>query len=134
MTARSVVLVEDTPEIAELLAYALRDRGFDVVTTGFTVSLGELVARTGAAAVVLDCATLDMSQSLFDALRGDPAHGGLPVVLVSDTPAEADAALVERRAERVLLVPKPFTGGQIARALGDLLAAAEAPAHPDRAP
>jgi len=124
----AVVLVEDTPEIAELLSYALRDRGFDVVVTGFTVSLGDLVARAGAAAVVLDCSTLDMSESLFDALRADSVHAGLPVVLVSDTPAEADAALAARRAERVLLVPKPFTGAHIARALGDLLAPAQAPA------
>lgn len=127
MSAPRVLLVEDTPEIAELLTYALRDRGFDVVPTGFTASLGDLAARTGAEAVVLDCATLDMSESLFDALRGDPAHAGLPVVLISDTPAEADAALRSRKAEGVLLIPKPFTGAQVARALGDLLAG-QAPA------
>jgi CheY-like chemotaxis protein len=117
-----VLLVDDTPEIAELLTFALRDRGFEVVATGFSPSIGDLVARAGADAVVLDLSTLNMGESLFDALRAEPRHASLPVVFVSDTPAEADAALASRRAEHVLLIPKPFTGAQIARALGDLLA------------
>ena len=116
-----VLLVDDTPEIADLLAFALRDRGYEVAATGFTVSIGELVARAGADAVVLDLSTLNMNESVFDALRSDPAHTELPVVFISDTPAEADRGLKTRSAERVLLIPKPFTGAQVARALGDLL-------------
>ena len=128
-----VLLVDDTPEIAELLTFALRDRGFDVVATGFSASIGELATRAGADAVVLDLSTLDMGESLFDALRSEPRHARLPVVFVSDTPEEADAALASRSAERVLLIPKPFSGAQIARALGDLLAVS-VPASPAPAP
>ena len=35
-TLRRILLIDDTPEIAELLTFALRDRGYDVVATGFT--------------------------------------------------------------------------------------------------
>jgi len=71
---------------------------------------------------VLDCSVFEMSESLFDTVRDHPDHAELPVVIISDTPEEADASLRSRQARRVLLVPKPFTGSQIARALDDLLA------------
>jgi hypothetical protein len=42
-------------------------------------------------------------------------------VIISDTPEKADASLTSRTAQKVLLIPKPFTGSQVARALADLL-------------
>ena len=116
-----VLLIDDTPEIAELLTFALRDRGFDVVASGFTDSINELAAGERAEAVVLDCSVYSMSESLFDLLRQDPSHAKLPVVIISDTPELADASLRDRDAQRVLLIPKPFSGSQVARALDELL-------------
>ena len=118
-----VLLIDDTPEIAELLAYALRDRGHDVVASGYTTEINELVNAERADAVVLDCSVLNMSESLFDSLRSHPDHATLPIVVVSDTPDKADASLRTRQAEHVMLIPKPFTGSQIARALEELLGA-----------
>ena len=118
---RRILLIDDTPEIAELLAYALRDRGYEVVATGYTDMVNEAVVAERADALVLDCSVFDMSESLFDMLRDDPAHADLPVVIISDTPEEADASLRARQAEHVLLIPKPFTGAQVARALDQLL-------------
>jgi DNA-binding response OmpR family regulator len=116
-----VLLIDDTPEIAELLSFALRDRGYDVASSGFTTDINEMLATERADALVLDCSVFDMSESLFDAVRDDPAHASLPVVIVSDTPEKADASLRAREAANVLLIPKPFTGSQIARALDELL-------------
>ena len=62
-----------------------------------------------------------MSESLFDIVRNDPALADLPVVIISDTPDKADRSLRAREANRVLLIPKPFTGAQVARALDQLL-------------
>jgi len=117
-----VLLIDDTPEIAELLTFALRDRGYEVVVAGFTGLVNDLVIEQRANALVLDCSAFDMSESLFDTVRGHPDHTELPVVIISDTPEEADASLRARRARRVLLIPKPFTGSQVARALDELLA------------
>jgi DNA-binding response OmpR family regulator len=116
-----VLLIDDTPEIAELLTYALRDRGYDVVSSGFDTAISELAQEHRADAVVLDCSVYEMSESLFDSLRSDPEGQTLPVVIVSDTPEKADASLQARNAEHVLLIPKPFTGAQVARALDELL-------------
>jgi len=120
-TRRRILLIDDTPQIAELLTFALRDRGYEVVATGYTDTVNEWVVDQRADALVLDCSVFDMSESLFDMVRGHPPHADLPVVIISDTPEEADASLRSRQADRVLLIPKPFTGAQVARALDQLL-------------
>ena len=120
------LIIDDTPEIAELLTFALRERGHDVVSTGFTTAIADLVVGERVEAVVLDCSVYDMSESLFDEIRQDSRLGTLPVVIVTDTPDEAVASLRRRKAQRILLVPKPFTGAQVATALDQLLAPDEA--------
>ena len=117
---RRILLIDDTPEIAELLSFALRDRGFDVFATGYTTSVNELLVEQRAEALVIDCSVYNMSESLFDAVRGDPNHAAFPVVIISDTPEVADKSLQSRNAEKVFLIPKPFTGAQVARALEEL--------------
>jgi DNA-binding response OmpR family regulator len=118
---RRILLIDDTPEIAELLTFALRDLGYEVFAAGYSVTVNELVLEQRADALVLDCSSFDMSESLFDAVRHHPEHLELPVVIISDAPEEATAALRSRNAQRVLLIPKPFTGSQVARALDQLL-------------
>jgi hypothetical protein len=54
-------------------------------------------------------------------VRHYPDHAQLPIVIISDTPEEADASLRSRKAQKVLLIPKPFTGSQVGRALDQLL-------------
>jgi two-component system, chemotaxis family, response regulator PixH len=120
-----VLLIDDTPQIAELLTFALRDRGYDVVSSGFTDSIGDLVRDEQADALVLDCSVYEMTESLFDLVRADAANATLPIVLISDMPEKADRSLRARQAEHVLLIPKPFTGGHVARALDQLLLAAD---------
>jgi CheY-like chemotaxis protein len=87
--------------------------------------VNEQLIEQHADALVLDCSAFDMSESLFDTVRDHPDHAELPIVIISDTPEEADASLRSRQAQRVLLIPKPFTGSQVARALGELLASAK---------
>ena len=118
---RRVLLIDDTPEIAELLTCALRDRGFDVIVSGYSNGVNQLISEQRADALVLDCTEYKMSESLFDAVREHPDSSKLPVVIITDTPEKADASLASREAERVFLIPKPFTGSQVARALDELL-------------
>jgi DNA-binding response OmpR family regulator len=118
---RRILLIDDTPEIAELLTFALRDCGYQVFATGYTDCVNDLVREQSADALVLDCSAFEMSESLFDSVRDHPDHAELPVVIISDTPEEADATLRSRRARKVSLVAKPFTGAQVASALAGLL-------------
>lgn len=116
-----MLLVDDTPEIAELLSFALRDHGYEVAISGYTTGINELIVRDQADAVVLDCTIFDMSESLFDTVRDQPGHESLPVVIISDTPEEAVTSLRARQARHVRIVPKPFTGSQVLTALEQLL-------------
>ena len=118
---RRILLIDDTPEIAELLSFALRDRGYEVFATGYTTSINDLLAEQRADALVLDCSVYNMSESLFDTVRENPHQAELPVIIISDTPEEADVSLRSRNAQKVLLIPKPFTGAHVARALDELL-------------
>lgn len=127
---RRILLIDDTPEIAELLTFALRDHGYNVIAGGYTDTVSDRIVDTRADALVLDCSAYDMSESLFDMVRDDPAHADLPIVIISDTPEEADRSLRSRQADHVLLIPKPFTGAQVARALDELLSVAPSPDHP----
>jgi DNA-binding response OmpR family regulator len=131
--SRKVLLIDDTPEIAELLSFALRDRGYDVSVSGYDTSVNELVVREQAEALILDCSILNMSESLFDSVRDEERHAGLPVVIISDTPDIAIASLRRRRARRVRLVPKPFSGSDVAAALEELFEAEDVPAGGERA-
>ncbi|HXM66610.1 MAG TPA: response regulator [Candidatus Acidoferrum sp.] len=116
-----VLLIDDTPEIAELLTFSLRDLGHEVFASGFTNAVNDLVIEHKADAVVLDCSAYDMSEALFDAVRNNPNHADLPVVIITDTPELAEPSLRSRKAKKVLIVPKPFTGAQVGRALAQLL-------------
>jgi DNA-binding response OmpR family regulator len=116
-----ILLIDDTPEIAELLTFALRDHGYEVFATGYTAALNELIQEQHPDALVLDCSGYDMSESLFDMLRSDSNHADLPVVIITDAELQADASLRARQARKVLVVPKPFTGSQVAKALEQLL-------------
>jgi len=116
-----VLLIDDTPEIAELLSFALRDHGYEVAAVGFDPAIGDLIDEHQPQALVFDCTSYDMAEMLFDAVRNTPQHAALPIVIVSDTPEKADTSLRRRQAEHVLLIPKPFTAGHIARALTQLI-------------
>jgi DNA-binding response OmpR family regulator len=122
-TLARVLVVDDTPEIAELLTFSLRDHGYEVFASGFTTEIAALLDEQRADALVLDCSVFEMSESLFDSVRASDDWATLPIVIVSDTPEKADASLRSRQAQRVLLIPKPFTGSHIARALDELLRA-----------
>lgn len=116
-----VLLIDDTPEIAELLSFALRDLGHEVVAEGYTDTVNELIIEHRADALVLDCSSYDMSEALFDIVRANSKHAELPIIIITDTPELADPSLESRNAQKVLLIPKPFTASQVARALGDLV-------------
>ncbi len=117
-----ILLIDDTPEIAELLTFSLRDLGYEVFASGFTNAVNELVVEHHANAVVFDCTSFEMSEALFDAVRNHPDHTEVPVIIITDTPEQAEPSLRSRKARKVLIVPKPFTGAQVGRALAQLLA------------
>ena len=82
----------------------------------------ELVAEQHADALVLDCSVFDMSESLFDTVRGPSGSGRAADRHRQRHSGKADASLRARQAQHVHADPEAVhRRAQIARALGELL-------------
>lgn len=102
---RRVVIVEDEPEIAELVAEVLRDQGYRALCCDGATAL----ARMGEArpdVVVLDLMMAPVSGwDVARAMREDPALGEVPIVVVS---AVAYAREEAAKLGTEWCLPKPF--------------------------
>ena len=112
-----VLLIDDTPEIAELLTFALRDHGYEVFATGYTTSVNELLIEQRADALVLDCTSFDMSEALLDSVRSDPKHARIPGRHRQRYSRDGGSASSFPECKQSLMVRKPFTGAHVATAL-----------------
>lgn len=139
--AQHILIVDDEPAIADMLAYALRTEGFhpDCVTLG-----GEALARLQAeparyALVVLDVGLPD--QSGFDVCRALRRRSDVPVLFLTARADEVDRIVgLELGADDY--VPKPFSPREVASRIRAILRRARptvphtdaAPAAPPRPP
>ncbi len=81
---KTIVVVEDEPDTAEMFAEMMRLGGFDVIKTyGGTMALS-LIVRVKPVAVVLDIMMPDLSGlEVLRYIRRDPRLEHIPVVVVS---------------------------------------------------
>jgi CheY-like chemotaxis protein len=81
---KTIVVVEDEPDTAEMFAEMMRVVGFEVIKTyGGTPALS-LIARVKPVAVVLDIMMPDLSGlEVLRFIRRDPRLEHIPVVVVS---------------------------------------------------
>ena len=81
---RTVLLVEDEFGIADVLASVLEDEGYRVVTAGNGRRGLEHLAEVKPDLVVLDFMMPVMDGAAMGrAIRGDPAHDGIPIIMMS---------------------------------------------------
>jgi two-component system, OmpR family, phosphate regulon response regulator PhoB len=86
-----VLIVEDEPAIAELMAINLRHAGYDVLVAGDAIRARDIVTRALPAAVVLDWMLPGESGlSLLRHWRGNERTKGLPVLMLTARGEEAD--------------------------------------------
>jgi CheY-like chemotaxis protein len=101
---RRVLLIDDTPEIAELLTFALRDRGYEVAAEGYDSAISERIAEHQADA---RARPLGARHEHVAVRRRKPSICG-----AADRPRQRHARESgrgprARQAEHVLLIPKP---------------------------
>ena len=134
LVAPEILVVDDEIDIRELMAGILADEGYETRVASDSDGTLAAIANRRPHLVVLDVwlqgSRLDGIQVL-DVLKRE--HPDLPVVIISDTPDIAVASLRRRRARRVRLVPKPFSGSDVVRALEELFEVQDAPADGGRA-
>jgi two-component system OmpR family response regulator len=121
MAGPSVLVVDDDAVIAELVATAFRELGYDVTTVGSGAEALRQLARTEPDLVVTDwqMAGLNGDHVVSAARELQP---GVPIVVITGRPDQA-AALIDPNDPRVVLLPKPFELGAL-QALGRRLVAA----------
>lgn len=120
-----IVVAEDDPDIHLLVQLLLEDQGHSVVMASNGVRALEIVAEQPADLMILDIAMpgeLD-GLAVTRRLRADPAHAGVPILLLSARAREGDIqAGMEAGANDYVV--KPFD----ADALVDTVASLTSPA------
>lgn len=128
-TLQRILVVEDEPNVALVVTFALRRAGFEVVAhtdprAGWDWL--EVQAPGSVQAIVLDLWMPALPGTAFiDRLRAHGAHGGVPVLLMTGAvPQRADlppAGSYQR------LIPKPFDLDVLVAFVGELAAETTAP-------
>ena len=81
---RTIIVVEDEQDAAEMFAEMLRLNGFKVLKAGGCKAALELIAAKKPEAILLDIMLPDVSGlELLQVLRGRPDLAGIPVIVVS---------------------------------------------------
>lgn len=95
-TSKSVMIIEDEPDAAELFAEMMRLNGYRVLKTYSSVPAMALIAQEKPDLILLDIMMPDVSGlDVLRYMRKEPALASIPVVVVSAkaTPADIKAGL-----------------------------------------
>lgn len=117
-----VLVVEDDPDIRQLVELRLRGLGHRVVSAPSGAEALTVIADRGAPEViVLDVAMPGMTGlEVLRALRADPAHAALPAVFLSARVRPEDIAAGEELG--AIYLTKPFVVSALAAAIDKALA------------
>jgi molybdenum cofactor cytidylyltransferase len=89
--SRTIVIVEDEPETAEMFAEMMRLSGYRVLKSYGGASAVSLIARSRPAAVVMDLMMPDFSGlDVLRTMHSDPGLASIPVIVVSAKSQPAD--------------------------------------------
>ena len=128
----AVLVVEDEPGVAALLAEVLAGAGYAPTMTDSALGAVALARRLRPAAVLLDLGLPYRSGgALLGDLKADPATAAVPVLVVSGL---ADALPPARRALAAGVVAKPFSPAALLAAVRGAVARAAPPAAARPAP
>ena len=110
-----VLVVEDEPGVATLVADVLAGAGYAPATTDSALGAVALVKGLRPAVLVLDLGLPYRSGgALLDDLLADPATAALPVVVIS---AFAEVLPLSRRARMAGVLDKPFSPAALVAAV-----------------
>jgi CheY-like chemotaxis protein len=121
----TVLVVDDEALIAMALEAALQDAGYQVITAANGRQGLERLAEAQADIVLLDMMMPVMSgPAMLRAMAADPALSDIPVIILSSLPE----ATVRAQADGVAaILRKPYTAGEVLRAIGQVLGEADQP-------
>ncbi len=109
MTQETILIVDDEPDIQELIRYNLKKEGFHVLTAGSATEAFAAVNRRHPDAIILDLMLPDMSGTIVcRRLKADDRTRHIPVIMLTAKSEEMDVvAGLETGADDY--VTKPFS-------------------------
>ena len=130
----TILVVEDEPDIAELVKYHLEKAGLPARVIGDGKQALDLIVREQPALVVLDLMLPGLDgMEVCRRLRGSPATRGIPVIMLTAKAEEVDRIVgLEMGADDY--VPKPFSPRELVARVKAVLRRATAPSEPSEAP
>jgi DNA-binding response OmpR family regulator len=104
-----VVVIDDTPELLELIQALLEDEGYQVVLCREATRAHAVVAEEQPQLVVLDLRMAGVSEwEILDALKADGATAAIPVLVCSGAASELREAESRLRSLGCDILIKPF--------------------------
>ena len=121
----TVLVVDDEALIAMALEAALQDAGYQVTTAANGRQGLERLAEAQVDIVLLDMMMPVMNgPAMLRAMAADLKLSGIPVIILSSLPE----ATVRAQADGVAaILRKPYTAGEVLRAIGQVLGEADQP-------
>ena len=106
MALRTILVVDDDPDIRELIAQTLSDEGYNVVSCSDGRTALSLASSNPPSLILLDLMMPTMSGwQIIKSLKATSQGADIPVVLVS---ASRDLSYTKEELEASACLPKPF--------------------------
>jgi phosphate regulon transcriptional regulator PhoB len=130
----TILVVEDEPDIADLVKYHLEKAGLPARVVADGKQALDLIARDHPDLVVLDLMLPGLDGlEVCRRLRGSPATRGIPVIMLTAKAEEVDRIVgLEMGADDY--VPKPFSPRELVARVKAVLRRSAAPLEPSEAP
>ena len=123
-TGPKIVVIEDTPDILELIEVVLSEEGFAVVPCLDASAAVETVATERPALAIADLKMAGVQRwELVDRLLDDPRTHQIPLIVCSGAAAELKEAESRLQARGVGILLKPFDIEELARLVHATIAA-----------
>jgi DNA-binding response OmpR family regulator len=129
---RPILIIEDDPDIAEVLRYGLEARRFEtrVAVTGKEGLSASMDKDRPPRLILLDLLLPEMNGlEVCRRIRREPSTAGIPIIMVTAKASETDFAKA-RAAGIDDYVTKPFSVVKVIERITTLLALAEVPRTP----
>ena len=109
MNRNKIVVIEDEPDIVEVLSYNLKREGFNVISVGRGDEGLNVVRNQSPSLVILDLMLPGIDGlSVCQQMKSDPLIKDIPVIMISAKGEESDVVIgLELGADDYL--PKPFS-------------------------